>query len=168
MSAAPQFVLVKSASPRESFRRAGLTFTRDWRPLQLAETVDLERGVIDEATLKRLEDEPMLAVKPASADDVEDFLRDRAANTGKDKESQIAELRSYSTDLEARLMRLELNAGDASASNKARDAQIADLQAKLAAKDSERAKADKAKDDKIAELQAKLAAKPDDAKADKK
>lgn len=107
---APKFVLVKTTSPRKMFGRAGLRFTNEWRPLRVEETADLEAGVIDAAVLKRLEDEKeMLAVKPATESEVEEFMAKQAAP--RDPEAELAELKARNADLESRLMRLELAAG---------------------------------------------------------
>lgn len=105
------FVMVRSCSPREQFRRAGFVFTKEWRVLELGEKVDIEKGVVDAPTLKILEDEKqMLAVKPATADEAESFQKLQASNAGKDKDTIITELLEKNADLEARLMRLELAA----------------------------------------------------------
>lgn len=111
MDSTPQFVLVMSVSPHNSgnFGRAGLRFTREWRPLEVAETCDLERNVIDREILARLKAESFLAVKPATAEEVQKLLEDRAAGA-KDKDTIIEELRAKLVEQEARLMRLELAA----------------------------------------------------------
>lgn len=108
---APQFVLVMSVSPYNggNFGRAGLRFSREWRPLEVAETADLEKGVIDYAILARLKAESFLAVKPATPEEVAQLAKDRAEGA-KDKDTELADLRSKNADLEARLMRLELAA----------------------------------------------------------
>lgn len=106
------FVLVKSASPfRPTFRRAGLQFERDWRILEVREVADVDKGIIDAAVLARLEAEPMLAVKPATAAEVESYQQDLAARAGRDPASVIDELKAKNADLEARLMKLELAKG---------------------------------------------------------
>lgn len=111
---APKFVMVRSCSPRDQFRRGGLIFTKDWRVLEVSTTANLEKGIIDEAILKVLEAEKqMLAVKPATEADVEAFLKLQADSAGKDKDTIISELVQKNADLEARLMRLELGAAGA-------------------------------------------------------
>lgn len=107
----PKFVLVMSVSPHNNgnFGRAGLRFSREWRPLEVAEVADLEKGIIDEAVLARLQAESFLAVKPATAEEVARLAEARAAGA-QDKDSELAELRAKNADLEARLMRLELAA----------------------------------------------------------
>lgn len=108
----PQFVLVMSVSPHNNgnFGRAGLRFSREWRPLEVAEVADLERGIIDAAILARLKAESFLAVKPATAEEVAQLAEARA-DANKDKDGELAELRAKNAELEARLMRLELAAG---------------------------------------------------------
>jgi hypothetical protein len=105
----PRFVLVKSVSPHNggNFRRAGLRFTRDWRPLEIAAKPDLDKGVIDDEVLKVLQAETFLAVKPASAEEVA-RLADARLDASRDKDSELAELRTKNAELEARLMRLEV------------------------------------------------------------
>ncbi len=104
----PKIVLVKSTSPRGSFRRAGLTFTADWRPLEVSATANLEKGVIDAAVLARLEAEKMLAVKPASATEVEAYQKAAAETAGKDPVEEVVALKKRLAELEARLMQLTL------------------------------------------------------------
>src|SRR5215510_10262994 len=103
------FVLVKSVSPHNggNFRRAGLRFTRDWRPLEVAAKPDLDKGVIDEKILQVLQNETFLAVKPATAEEVS-RLADARLDASRDKDSELAELRGKNAELEARLMRLEV------------------------------------------------------------
>lgn len=108
---APKLVLVKSTSPRGSFRRAGLTFTSEWRPLEVGTVVDLEKGRIDTRILGVLEREAMLAVKPAAEVDVERYLEALRETAGKDPVEENAALRKQNADLEGRLMRLELAVG---------------------------------------------------------
>jgi hypothetical protein len=107
-----KYVMVRSCSPRGSFRRAGLVFTSEWRVLEVSTRAQLDKGIIDEATLKALEAEKqMLAVKPATEAEVEAFQKLQAESTGKDKDALIAELVQKNAELEARLMKLELAAG---------------------------------------------------------
>lgn len=105
---APKFVLVKSVSPHNEgrFGRAGLRFTRDWRPLQVADIADVEKGVITPEILARLEAEQQLAVKPATEVEVEKLAKELA--DPKDDKARIAELEAANAQLEARLMKLEL------------------------------------------------------------
>lgn len=106
-----QYVMVRSCSPRGQFRRAGLVFQPEWRILELGEKTDIEKGIIDFATLKVLEAEKqMLAVKPATLAEAEAFAKQQAEHAGKDKDAIIAELIEKNADLESRLMRLELAA----------------------------------------------------------
>ena len=132
----PRFVLVKSVSPHNggNFRRAGLRFTRDWRPLEVAAKPDLDKGVIDDKVLEILAAETFLAVKPATADDVA-RLADAKLDGSRDKDSELAALRDKNADLEARLMRLEVGgkptAGD-SPELEALRAKNADLEARIA------------------------------------
>jgi hypothetical protein len=104
-----RFVLVKSVSPHNggNFRRAGLRFTRDWRPLEVAAKPDLEKGVINDEVLKILQAETFLAVKPATAEEVA-RLADARLDASRDKDSELAGLRTKNAELEARLMRLEV------------------------------------------------------------
>lgn len=113
--ATPRFVLVKSTSPynRGDFGRAGLRFTRDWRPLEVGTVANLEKGVIDAEVLKRLESESFLAVKPATAEEVAKFS-EAMVEASKDPSAALADLAARNAELEARLMRLELGAGAAS------------------------------------------------------
>jgi hypothetical protein len=113
----PKVVLVKSTSPRGGFRRAGLQFTAEWRPLQVSTKADLEKGIIDTSILAVLEKETMLAVKPASPDDVERYLEALQETAGKDPAEEIAALKKKNAELEARLMKLELG-GKADAGDK--------------------------------------------------
>jgi hypothetical protein len=118
----PQFVLVMSVSPYNNgnFGRAGLRFSREWRPLEVADKADLEKGIIDKEILARLKAEAFLALKPATADEVAQLAAARA-DGAKDKDSELAELRAKNADLEARLMRLELAAGAGKAADTATD-----------------------------------------------
>jgi BMFP domain-containing protein YqiC len=130
----PQFVLVMSVSPYNdgNFGRAGLRFTRAWRPLEVARTADLEKGVIDYAILDRLQAESFLAVKPATPEEVAQLAQDRAEGA-KDKDSELAELRGKNAQLEARLMRLEVAKSGPDATELAElRAKNADLEARLA------------------------------------
>jgi hypothetical protein len=133
----PRFVLVKSVSPHNSgnFRRAGLRFTRDWRPLEVAAKPDLDKGVIDEKILQVLQAETFLAVKPATAEEVA-RLADARLDASRDKDSELAELRTKNAELEARLMRLEVGGkqpGADAAELGALRAKNADLEARVAA-----------------------------------
>jgi hypothetical protein len=131
-----RFLLVKSVSPHNggNFRRAGLRFTRDWRPLEVAAKADLDKGVIDDKALKVLQDEAFLAVKPATAEEVA-RLADARLDASRDKDSELAELRTKNAELEARLMRLEVGSKQpgADAELEALRAKNADLEAKVAA-----------------------------------
>jgi len=122
------FVLVKSVSPHNggNFRRAGLRFTRDWRPLEVAAKPDLDKGVIDEKILQALQVETFLAVKPATAEEVA-RLADARLDASRDKDSELAELRTKNAELEARLMRLEVGGKQPGA-----DAELAELRTKNA------------------------------------
>jgi len=104
-----EFVLVKSVSPHNNgaFRRAGLRFTRDWRPLEVAALPDVDKGVIDSKILDVLQAETFLAVKPATAEDVA-RLADARLDASRDKDGELADLRTKNAELEARLMRLEV------------------------------------------------------------
>jgi len=103
------FVLVKSVSPHNggNFRRAGLRFTRDWRPLEVAAKPDVDKGVIDGKILEILQAETFLAVKPATAEEVA-RLADARLDASRDKDGELADLRGKNAELEARLMRLEV------------------------------------------------------------
>lgn len=106
------YVMVRSCSPRGQFRRAGIVFQTDWRVLELGEKLDIEKGIIDAATLKILEAEKqMLAVKPATPEEAAAFQKTQSEHAGKDKDAIIADLVSKNAELEARLMKLELAAG---------------------------------------------------------
>jgi hypothetical protein len=107
----PDFVLVKSTNPHREgqYGRAGLRFTREYRLLKLADAFNAELGEITAKELAILEKDSFLAVKPASAADVE-RLQAEIATTGGDKEATIDFLRKQNADLEARLMKLELAA----------------------------------------------------------
>jgi hypothetical protein len=132
----PRFVLVKSVSPHNggNFRRAGLRFTRDWRPLEVAAKLDLDKGVIDDEVLKVLHAETFLAVKPATADEVA-RLADARLDASRDKDSELAELRTKNAELEARLMRLEVGGKQpgSDAELEALRAKNAELEARVAA-----------------------------------
>lgn len=105
------FIMVRSCSPRGQFRRAGLVFQTEWRVLEVAEKADIEKGIIDAAILKVLEGEKqMLAVKPATPEEVAAALKAQAEHAGKDKDTIIAEQNAKIAELEARLMKLELAA----------------------------------------------------------
>jgi hypothetical protein len=131
-----RFVLVKSVSPHNNgnFRRAGLRFTRDWRPLEVAAKPDLEKGVIDDKVLQVLQAETFLAVKPATAEEVA-RLADARLDASRDKDSELAGLRTKNAELEARLMRLEVGGkpGADTAELEALRAKNADLEARVAA-----------------------------------
>jgi hypothetical protein len=124
----PQFVLVMSVSPFNggNFGRAGLRFSREWRPLEVAEVADLEKNVIDPEILERLKRESFLAVKPATAEEVARLAEDRAS-ASKDKDTELAELKSKNADLESRLMRLEVGTAPA-----AGERELAELRSKNA------------------------------------
>jgi hypothetical protein len=130
------FVLVKSVSPHNggNFRRAGLRFTRDWRPLEVAAKSDLDKGVIDEKILQVLQTETFLAVKPATAEEVA-HLADARLDASRDKDSELAELRTKNAELEARLMRLEVGGkpGADTAELEALRAKNTELEARVAA-----------------------------------
>ena len=131
------FVLVKSVSPHNggNFRRAGLRFTRDWRPLEVAAKPDLDKGVIDEKILQILQTETFLAVKPATAEEVA-RLADARLDASRDKDSELAELRTKNAELEARLMRLEVGGkqpGADTAELEALRAKNTELEARVAA-----------------------------------
>jgi hypothetical protein len=133
----PRFVLVKSVSPHNggNFRRAGLRFTRDWRPLELAAKPDLDKGVIDDQVLQVLQAETFLAVKPATADEVA-RLADAKLDASRDKDSELAGLRDKNAELEARLMRLEVGGKPAAADSselEALRAKNAELETRVAA-----------------------------------
>lgn len=132
----PRFVLVKSVSPHNggNFRRAGLRFTRDWRPLEVAAKPDLDKGVIDDEILKALQAETFLAVKPATTEEVA-RLADARLDASRDKDSELAELRTKNAELEARLMRLEVGGkpGADTAELDALRAKNAELEARVAA-----------------------------------
>ncbi len=132
----PRFVLVKSVSPHNggNFRRAGLRFTRDWRPLEVAATADLDKGVIDNAVLQVLQAETFLAVKPATTEEIA-RLADARLDASRDKDSELADLRAKNAELEARLMRLEVGGkpGADTAELEALRAKNADLEARVAA-----------------------------------
>src|SRR5215475_4503862 len=119
-----RFVLVKSVSPHNggNFRRAGLRFTRDWRPLEVAAQPDLEKGVIDDKVLQVLQAETFLAVKPATAEEVA-RLADARLDASLDKDSELAGLRTKNAELEA------LRAKNADL--EARVAALGDLEARL-------------------------------------
>lgn len=103
-----KFVLVKSTSPRPSFRRAGFTFTPEWRPLELGEKDDVANDIVGPESYARIEAEKMLACKPATETEVEQFLKDRAELAGKDPQAVNEELKRKNAELEARLLKLEL------------------------------------------------------------
>jgi hypothetical protein len=110
----PPFVFVKTTSPRGQFGRAGLRFTRDWRPLKIDAKADLEAGVIDAEIYARLEAEKeMLAVRPATADEIRELTAtpELTATAPKDKDEVIAALQKKNAELEGRLMKLELAVG---------------------------------------------------------
>ena len=151
---APQFVLVKTTSPRGIFGRAGLRFTREWRPLRVAEVADLEAHVIDAAILARLEAErEMLAVKPATEAELAEFAQAQAAGP-RDPATELAEIKARNADLEGRLMRLEF-------ANKpgagAEPAELAELKARNAELEGRLKAADAEARAKTAELEARLA-----------
>ena len=104
----PTFVMVCTRSPRGRFRRAGLDFTAEWRPLEVRATADVAKDVIDAKILKRLEAESMLAVKPASEAEIDAYQKDLADRAGKDPQAVIDAQQQKIADLEARLLRLEL------------------------------------------------------------
>lgn len=110
------FVLVMSVSPYHNgnFGRAGLRFSREWRPLEVVDDdkQDLEQGLINEETLERLKAEAFLAVKPATEAEIAKFEKDRATGA-RNPADEVAELRAANAQLEARLMKLE--AGDKAA-----------------------------------------------------
>jgi len=143
-AATPQFVLVKTASPRGIFGRAGLRFTREWRPLRIADKADLEAGVIDADVLARLEAETeMLAVKPASEAEVAQFMSAQAAGSI-DPVTELAEMKVRNADLEGRLMRLEFSAGKGSGPAP-ESGEVADLRAKNADLEARLARLESAK-----------------------
>jgi hypothetical protein len=119
MAEAPKYVFVKTTSPRGMFGRAGLRFTRDWRPLKVDAEQDLDAGVINAATLARLEAETeMLAVRPATTDEIAELTASPSltgSGGGKDKDEIIAEQGMKIADLEARLLKLELGGKPAKA-----------------------------------------------------
>lgn len=104
----PPYVMVRSVNPHREggFSRAGLRFTREWRTLKVGAEDNLKEDTIGPATLKRLETEGFLAVKPATEGDVENYKAIAAASRT-DKDAVIDDLLKSKADLEARLMRLE-------------------------------------------------------------
>ena len=131
-----EFVLVKSVSPHNNggFRRAGLRFTRDWRPLEVAANPDVDKGVIDGKILAILQAETFLAVKPATAEEVA-RLADARLDASRDKDGELADLRGKNAELEARLMRLEVGGKQpgSDAELEMLRAKNAELEAKVAA-----------------------------------
>jgi hypothetical protein len=134
----PKFVLVMSVNPHRDggFSRAGLRFDRSWRALELGENKDrdsegaitpegrtrLDNGVIGPDTYAMLKAEPFLALRPATAEEVEQLAEDRAKSPA-DKDSELAVLRAKNADLEARLMKLELAAQGGKGGGKPKDEQ---------------------------------------------
>lgn len=128
-AAARAFILVMSVSPHHNggFGRAGYRFSRTWRPLEIVAEGDIkvdehgradsaaeEQSLITPTLVERLKAESFLAVKDASASEVDRLLADRAAGAGMSDADRIAKLESDKADLESRLMKLELGAsGDA-------------------------------------------------------
>lgn len=130
---AKKYVMIKHTSPRATFRRAHLQFTKDWQVFEVGEQNDSDpnqpgsteitedararhaRGVIGPDTLRRCEAETMLAVKPATADDVQNFQKTLASRAGKSTDQIIAELAAKNAELEARLMKVELGKGGSAA-----------------------------------------------------
>jgi len=132
----PRFVLVKSVSPHNqgNFGRAGLRFTREWRPLEVAAVHALEKGVIDEAILARLVAETeMLAVKPATPEEVARFAETSAAGP-QDKGAELAAERTKNAELEARLMRIEVGIQQAATTDPAEVAALRTKNAELEAR----------------------------------
>lgn len=124
MAKIPRFILVMSLSPRGDdggFTRAGLRFTRKWRLLAVGGTCSRDKdghvqgGVIDTAVYYTLlgeanrDDRPMLALKPATDEEAALYAKELAEGP-KDKDAEIADLKTKNADLEARMMRLELAA----------------------------------------------------------
>jgi hypothetical protein len=112
-AAKKNYVLVKSTSPRPTFRRAGFMFTAEWRALELGDTDDVDKDVVGPESLARIKAEangkpPMLAWMPATAEQIEQIEKDRAALVGKDPTEVIAMQNATIADLQARLMKLEL------------------------------------------------------------
>lgn len=105
----PDFVLAKSTNPHTDGRygRAGLRFTREWRLLKVGDTFNADTGEITGERLAILENDSFLAVKPATAAEVERLQADIASHGG-DKDAMIDAQRKQIGDLEARLMKLEL------------------------------------------------------------
>ncbi len=150
---APQFVLVKTTSPRKIFGRAGLRFTQEWRPLRVADVPDLNASVIDAGILARLEAETeMLAVKPATEAELTEFVQAQASGP-RDPAAELAELRGRNADLEGRLMRLEF-ASDRPAPE---SAELAELKARNAELEGRLKSADAEARARNAELEARLA-----------
>lgn len=122
-----------------------------------------EDNLISVWTLKILDADTFLAVKPATASDIAK-LEAELAETGGDKDATIDALRSQNADYEARLMRIEArmsSAGDANDAIARLKAQLADAQAKA---DTEAKARTKAESDLKAQLDAQAKA---DAKAAK-
>jgi len=112
----PAFVLVMAVTPRGFWRHRGLHFTRDWSVVQVGDRLDVLASpipMVDETNYNEiLASKAELAVKPASAEELDAFQATIAANRGLDKDFVIHDLQTKNADLEARFMRLELGRKD--------------------------------------------------------
>jgi hypothetical protein len=122
-----QFVLVMAVTPARFWRHGvrtgengglptytGIEFGADWKPFQIGDAPDLTAAipVVDQATVTEWTDKwkRELAVKPASQEEVDAYLKQLADAKGQDKDQIIADLQAKNADYEARLMKLELAA----------------------------------------------------------
>jgi hypothetical protein len=116
MAAPLRFILVMAVAQRGFWRVHGLHFERDWRALQLGDELVLEPDgggipMIDARTKAQIDADVKigaLAVKEASAEEVETYLKQIEELRGQDKDQVISDLQKKNNDLEARLMKLEL------------------------------------------------------------
>lgn len=133
-ASAPQYALVRSVNQHRKdgqFRRAGLRFDHHWRTLKVDDAAHLEAGragrniqddkaraaavareqlilleggVITSTIYRILEEESMLAVKPATAGDVRDFEDAQAVATSSPNSmaAELVDMRRKIAELEAR------------------------------------------------------------------
>lgn len=133
-ASAPQYALVRSVSQHRKdgqFRRAGLRFDHNWRTLKIddaahleagkagrhlqdekaregavarAQQILVEGGVITSTIFRILEEETMLAVKPATSADMRDFEDAQAMATSSPNSmaAELLDMRRKIAELEAR------------------------------------------------------------------
>ena len=115
MEPAATFLLCMAIAPKGTWRVHGIEFSREWRPVQVGEELDIDAPVptVDARTKEQIDHDVTigaLATRPATAAEVDAYLQQLAEMKGKDPSVVISDLQKKNAELEARLMKLELSA----------------------------------------------------------